>query len=108
MRVRKSERSAEEVGPHSYDLSMRRRSLAVCPDPYAPDLPPPGIRLQCGYRDVEEAIMPESSIGFMLMLAIFVGIAMALATRYHTDHPLSDLRHWFGAHHRLGRTHRRH
>jgi len=56
----------------------------------------------------EEAIMPESSIGFMLMLAIFVGIAMALATRYHTDHPLSDLRHWLGAHHRTGRTHRRH
>ena len=52
--------------------------------------------------------MPESSIGLMLMLAIFVGIAMALATRYHTDLPLSDLRHWLGAHHRTGRTHRRH
>jgi hypothetical protein len=72
------------------------------------NLPRPVTGLQCGYRDVEEAIMPESSIGLMLMLAVFVGIAMALATRYHTDHPLSDLRRWLGDHHRVGRTHRRH
>lgn len=48
--------------------------------------------------------MPDSSIGLMLVLAIFVCAALALATRYHTDHPLHDLLRWIDEH----RMHRRH
>jgi hypothetical protein len=52
--------------------------------------------------------MPDSSTGFMLALAVFVCAALALATRYHTDHPLHDLLHWLRAHHWLDGLHRRH
>jgi hypothetical protein len=58
---------------------------------------------------MKEFVMLDSSVGLMLALAIFVCAALALATRYHTDHPLNDLVHWFSAHHHwLDRMHRRH
>ena len=52
--------------------------------------------------------MPDSSTGLMLALAIFSCAALALATRYHTDHPLKDLLHWLAEHHWLDRMHGRH
>lgn len=54
-----------------------------------------------------EVIMLDS-IGFMLGLALFVCVALALATRYETEHPLHDLAHWVGEHHWLDWMHRRH
>jgi hypothetical protein len=52
--------------------------------------------------------MFDSSAGLVLALALFVCAALALATRYHTDHPVNDLRHWFSAHHWLDRMRHRH
>lgn len=52
--------------------------------------------------------MFDSSIGFMLVLALFACAALALATRYRTDHPLADLMHWMEARHWLDRLHHRH
>jgi hypothetical protein len=49
--------------------------------------------------------MPDSTLGFMLALAAFVCAAFLVATRYQTEHPLTDLRRWLGAHHW---PHRRH
>ncbi|GLU35359.1 hypothetical protein WKR88_27855 [Trinickia caryophylli] len=43
--------------------------------------------------------MADSSMSLMLLLAVFVGAALALATRYHTDHPLHDLMRWIDEHH---------
>jgi hypothetical protein len=57
---------------------------------------------------MKEIIMFDVSTGLMLALAVFVCAALALATRYHTDHPLNDLLHWFSEHHWLDRMHRRH
>ncbi|WP_169708762.1 hypothetical protein [Trinickia terrae] len=48
--------------------------------------------------------MPDSSIDFMLALIVFVCAAFLVATRYQTEHPLTDLRRWLTAHH----LHRRH
>lgn len=67
--------------------------------------------LQSGNRGaivalVKEAVMYDTSIGSMLMVVLFVCVALALATRYQTEHPLHDLRRWFDAHHWLGRRHR--
>lgn len=55
-----------------------------------------------------EVIMLDSSIGFMLLLTLFVCAALVVATRYQTEHPLSDLWRWIGEHHWLDRMHRRH
>ncbi|HEV3106297.1 MAG TPA: hypothetical protein VGZ01_11465 [Trinickia sp.] len=52
--------------------------------------------------------MLDSSTVFLLMLALFVGAALALATRYHTDHPLDDLVRWMGEHHWLDWMRHRH
>jgi hypothetical protein len=49
--------------------------------------------------------MPDSTIGFMLALGLFVCAAFLVATRYQTEHPLTDLRRWLGAHHWLHRRH---
>lgn len=52
--------------------------------------------------------MLESSIGWVLLLALAACIALALATRYRTDHPLADLMRWMHAHDWLDRLHHRH
>ncbi|HEX7685183.1 MAG TPA: hypothetical protein VF446_16875 [Trinickia sp.] len=52
--------------------------------------------------------MFDSSIGFVLALAFFACAALALSTRYHTDHPFTDLMRWFHAHHESDRLHHRH
>jgi hypothetical protein len=48
--------------------------------------------------------MLDSSIGWMLLLALIACAALAVATRYRTDHPLADLVRWMHAqrwlHHR--------
>jgi hypothetical protein len=43
--------------------------------------------------------MPQSSIGFMVALAIFVCATFVAATRYKTEHPREDLARWLDAHH---------
>jgi hypothetical protein len=52
--------------------------------------------------------MFDSSTGFMLVLALFACTALAVATRYRTDHPLADLVRWIEAHHWFDRLHHRH
>jgi hypothetical protein len=52
--------------------------------------------------------MFDSSIGFLLVLALFACAALAVATRYRTDHPFADLMHWMQARHWLDRLHHRH
>lgn len=52
--------------------------------------------------------MFDMSSGFMLVLALFVGAALVVATRYRTDHPLTDLMRWIESHHWLDRLHHRH
>jgi len=52
--------------------------------------------------------MFDWSIGFMLALALFACAALAVATRYHTDHPLADLLHWMYSHPWFDRRHHRH
>jgi hypothetical protein len=47
---------------------------------------------------MRETIMLDSSTTFMLMLAILVGVALAIAMRYHTDAPLHDLVQWLTEH----------
>jgi hypothetical protein len=54
-----------------------------------------------------EIIMPNASLDLMLALAAFVCVAFAVATRYHTDHPLNDLLRWISARHWLHGVHRR-
>lgn len=58
--------------------------------------------------DVRGGPMFDSSIGLMLLLILFACAAFAMATRYRTDHPLTDLMHWVHAHHWLDRLHHRH
>jgi hypothetical protein len=71
-----------------------------------------GIHGQAAYNSriamMQEVIMFDSSAALVLALALFVCAALALATRYHTDHPVNDLRHWFSAHHWLDRMRHRH
>ncbi|MDG0025945.1 hypothetical protein [Trinickia sp. Y13] len=55
-----------------------------------------------------EAAMFDWSIGFMLALALFACAALAVATRYHTDHPLVDLLRWMDSHPWFDRLHHRH
>jgi hypothetical protein len=45
--------------------------------------------------------MPQSSIGFMVALAIFVCVAFLAGKRYRTVRPGEDLGHWMDAHHLL-------
>jgi hypothetical protein len=52
--------------------------------------------------------MFDSSTGFMLVLALFACAALAVATRYRTDHPLVDLVRWIEARHWFDRLHHRH
>ena len=52
--------------------------------------------------------MFDSSFAMVLLLALAACAALAVATRYHTDHPVADLRHWVQAHHWLDRLHHRH
>ena len=42
--------------------------------------------------------MFDSSIGLMLLLILFACAALAMATRYRTDHPVGDLLRWMHAH----------
>ena len=52
--------------------------------------------------------MFDSSIGFVLPLALIACVALALATRYRTDHPFADLKRWMQGHDWLDRLHHRH
>lgn len=52
--------------------------------------------------------MFASSIGWVLSLALAACIALALATRYRTDHPLADLKRLMRASDWLDRLHHRH
>ncbi|WP_158244245.1 hypothetical protein [Trinickia dabaoshanensis] len=52
--------------------------------------------------------MSYSSIGMMLALALFACAALALSTRYRTDHPLVDLTRWVHGRHWFDRLHHRH
>ncbi|WP_162877971.1 hypothetical protein [Trinickia diaoshuihuensis] len=52
--------------------------------------------------------MFDSSFAMVLFLALAACAALAVATRYHTDHPVADLMHWVQAHHWLDRLHHRH
>jgi hypothetical protein len=51
------------------------------------------------------AAMFDSSIGLLLLLAVFACAALAVSTRYRTDHPLADLMRWAHAHHWMHRRH---
>ncbi|MGG1944524.1 hypothetical protein AB1286_06920 [Trinickia sp. NRRL B-1857] len=52
--------------------------------------------------------MSDSSIVMVLVLAFLTAAALAVATRYHTDRPVTDLMHWIQARHWFDRLHHRH
>lgn len=51
--------------------------------------------------------MFDSSI-LMLVLMLFACAALAMSTRYRTDHPLADLMRWMHARDWFDRLHHRH
>lgn len=59
------------------------------------------------WTPVENAMF-DSSMGLMLVLTLFACAALAMATRYRTDHPLADLMRWMHAHDWFDRLHHRH
>lgn len=68
---------------------------------------PDGLEWECPYRE-EVLMFIDPSIGLVLLLALVACIALAAATRYRTDHPLTDLMRWVHAHDWLDRLHHRH